>query len=294
MSMIWNAQAKLQYATLWNSLKINPERVAEAQKTAKKIFANKSHYMAVEAVTGVPWWLIGVLHMRESNCDLRTYLGNGQSLDEVTTQVPEGRGPWSSFEDGAIDAMRYEGFDKVKDWSMEHALFLAETFNGPGYHNKGLPSPYIVGGSNKQKPGKYTEDHGFDATIMDSQLGVACMLQALIQLGLVALGTANPAQQNTGAGITVAPTTTTTNFMSAIVGAIMAAVGGQSFGADAFHTIGAIGGAIVTISALLNQLHVVNASNSNTLNTIGSLLSQVGTLSQQPQTGAKPDQIQNP
>jgi lysozyme family protein len=292
--MIWNAQTKLQYAALWSDLKVNPGRVAESQKIAKKIFANKSHYMAVEAATGVPWWLIGALHIRESNGDLGTYLGNGQSLDEVTTEVPEGRGPWPSFEAGAIDAMRYEGFDKAKDWSIEHALFLAETFNGPGYHNKGLPSPYIVGGSNKQRKGKFTEDHGFDATVMDTQLGVACMLQALIQLGLVALGTANPTQQNTGAGITVAPTTTTTNFISAIVGAVMTAVGGQSFGVDAFHTIGAIGGAIVALSALLNQLHVVNASNSNTLNTIGSLLSQVGTLSQQPQNIAKPDQTATP
>lgn len=109
---------------------------------------------------------------------------------------------------------------------------------------------------------------------VDAPKQEVCMPQAIINLMLGLVGSAIGSR--TGAGLTVAPTTTATNFVSAIVGAIMAAIGGQAFGGDAIHTVGAIGGVVVAVSALLNQLHITNASNANTLEAIGHMLEQAG------------------
>ena len=170
------------YAEQWDEMVINSSRSAEFTKYAQFAIANKARYVEIERATGVTWPHIAVLHRRESDADFNTYLGNGQSLNQVTTIVPKGRGPFSSFTEGAIDALRYDGLDKVIDWRLEKILYYCETFNGLGYENKDLPSPYIWGGTNQQRSGKYVSDGVFDPNVMDTQPGCAPILQMIAQL----------------------------------------------------------------------------------------------------------------
>ena len=170
------------YAEQWDEMVINSSRSAEFTKYAQFAIANKARYLEIEKATGVTWPHIAVLHRRESDADFDTYLGNGQPLNRVTTIVPKGRGPFSSFTEGAIDALRHDGLDKVIDWRLEKILYYCETFNGLGYENKGLPSPYIWGGTNQQRSGKYVSDGVFDANVMDTQPGCAPILQMIAQL----------------------------------------------------------------------------------------------------------------
>lgn len=99
-------------------------------------------------------------------------------------------------------------------------------------------------------------------------------------LGQVATADAQQPEQKPSAGVTVPQTVTNTNFIQGILGAVLAAIGVQSFGADALHTIGAIGGVVIALSAFLNQTHIINVSNANTLAVIGQLLAQVGAQAQ--------------
>lgn len=161
---------------------INSGRAAEFTRYAERLIANKSRYVAIEKRTGVPWWLIAVLHMRESDANFKTYLGNGEPLSRKTRLVPRGRGPFTSFEDGAVDALRIDGLSSVKDWRLEKALYYCEIFNGAGYHNKGLPSPYVWGGSNQQRAGKYVADNRFSRSAWDSQPGCAPILATMAKL----------------------------------------------------------------------------------------------------------------
>jgi lysozyme family protein len=170
------------YAAEWNSMTIKPEREAEFKDLAKFAVDHKSRYQAIETKTGVPWWLIAVLHRRESDANFNTYLGNGDRLDRPTHDVPRGRGPFASFEDGAVDALHLDGLDQVKDWRLEKALYYCEIFNGTGYNNRGLPSPYVWGGTNIQKPGKYVSDGVWNSRTWDSQPGCAPMIKAMMQL----------------------------------------------------------------------------------------------------------------
>jgi lysozyme family protein len=267
--------------TRWANCKVTPSRLVEVTKVAKWIVANRSRYEIVQKNTGVPWWFIGCLHVREAGSTAKAfqcYLGNGEPLNRVTRLVPAGRGPFATWEDGACDALRIQKFDKIADWSVEHSLYLAEEYNGFGYAAKGLPSPYVWGATNYQKPGKYIKDGVFDASVTDTQIGVAAMLQiisALVGGILPGIITNLTSPQNPGAGVTVPAAATNTNFLGAIVGALMAGFAGAGFGTDAIHTVATLAGALGAVLSTLNHLHLTNASNANTMALIEQLLAQI-------------------
>jgi peptidoglycan hydrolase-like protein with peptidoglycan-binding domain len=86
-----------------------------------------------------------------------------------------------------VDALRIEGYVGSNDWGIARTLFRLEGFNGFGYHNFGVNSPYLYGGSTVYGPpeasgGKYVRDGVFDASVVDSQLGTAVILKALMAL----------------------------------------------------------------------------------------------------------------
>jgi lysozyme family protein/peptidoglycan hydrolase-like protein with peptidoglycan-binding domain len=188
---------KAGYESNWQKMQIRPERAAQANKEASELLRNKSLYQEIEALTRVPWPFIGLCHDRESGFKPHTYLGNGQSLGRVTTIVPKGRGPFlgpNAFVDGAVDALRIQGFVGATDWSLARTLFRLEAFNGFGYHSRGVHSPYVWSGSTiygppEERAGKFVADGVFDANVVDPQLGVAVVLKELMALdGSISFG----------------------------------------------------------------------------------------------------------
>ncbi|WP_407186841.1 peptidoglycan-binding protein [Bradyrhizobium centrosematis] len=185
--MISFESLKAEYERNWAGLEIRPGRLAEANAVARKALNGKATYQQIERLTGVPWHFAALCHYRESNFDFDTYLGNGESLHRVTTIVPKGRGPFATFVDGAVDAFRIENFVGAQDWGIARMLFRLEAFNGFGYHAKGVNSPYLYGGSTLYGPpearaGKFVRDHVFDPNHVDSQLGTAVILHAMMAL----------------------------------------------------------------------------------------------------------------
>lgn len=159
-------------------------RSTEINAQAAKIAANRARYQAVEKATGVPWDVIGVIHYREASGSFAGVLHNGERIigtGKVTKLVPKGRGPFSTWEDAAVDALvnapPYAA--KNKDWSIGGTLDLLERYNGLGYRNKGLPSPYLWAGTDQYVKGKYVADGKYDPNHVDKQLGVAPILMKL-------------------------------------------------------------------------------------------------------------------
>jgi lysozyme family protein len=175
------------YDANWAGLTIRPSCMADIDKQARTLISSKERYRQVERLTGVPWWFTGLCHYREASFRFDRYLGNGQPLNRVTTIVPEGRGPFGTFEDGAVDAFKIKGWVGAKDWSLARVTFRLEGFNGYGYHGKGVNSPYLYGGSNRYGPpdaraGKYVRDHVFDPNHVDTQLGTLVILKRLAEI----------------------------------------------------------------------------------------------------------------
>jgi lysozyme family protein len=159
-------------------------RSTQINAQAAKIAANRSRYEFVSKTTGVPWDVIGVIHFRESSNDFRGVLHNGQKIigtGKKTTLVPKGRGPFSTWEEAAIDALVncHPHLARNKDWSISTTLDKLEAYNGLGYRNKGLPSPYLWAGTDQYVKGKYVADGKFDPNHVDKQLGVAPILMKL-------------------------------------------------------------------------------------------------------------------
>lgn len=169
-------------AKRWANAK--PTRSVEASTIAMHLFQAKKRYQTVEARTGVPWPIIAVIHEREASQNFNTQLGQGDPLNRVSVHVPAGRGPFSTWEEGAYDALVLCApfLARHHDWSIGAALTALETYNGIGYAAKGVPSPYIWAGTDQYRSGKYVRDGVYDPDKVDSQMGCAALLKALMVL----------------------------------------------------------------------------------------------------------------
>lgn len=168
------------YAAMWKSMTVT--RKAECDQAARRILAAKARYQAVERTTGVPWFWIGVVHMRESSNNFAGVLHNGEHIigsDRKTRLVPEGRGPFATWEAAALDALAMHGLNRIKDWPIARLGYEAERFNGWGYIPRGVNSPYVWSGSQHYRGGKYVADGVFSYSAMDQQLGCLPVLKSL-------------------------------------------------------------------------------------------------------------------
>lgn len=165
----------------WTAMKIPAQYGPMFETVANRLSAPaaKARYQAVEKKTGVPWQFIAVTHEREASQNWNTQLGQGDPLDKKSTHVPKGRGPFKTWEDGAIDALvncaPYAA--KNTDWSVGGTLAMLEKYNGLGYAGMGRPSPYIWSHTNQYTSGKYVRDHEYNPSVVDSQLGCAGILK---------------------------------------------------------------------------------------------------------------------
>lgn len=179
------ASRRADYDRMWDAMIVTPSRTRAVDSVARKILAGMPRYREVEVETGVPAAVIGLLHNREAGCNFDGILHNGEKIigkGVKTRLVPKGRGPFTSWKQAAIDAMAIKGYDRIKDWSVARVLFISENFNGWGYFNKGVPSPYLWAGSNQYIKGKYVRDHVYDPDVVDKQMGVAPVMLRLMAL----------------------------------------------------------------------------------------------------------------
>lgn len=170
-----------EYARRWSAMEIGPGTKALAAQVAKRLHSHMERYRAVSNATGVPPAVIACIHERESGGDFKTYLGNGEPLTRTTRLVPKGRGPFASWEDGAIDALTMRHMERIKGWTIERAAYELEGYNGWGYRGRGLPSAYLWAGSNQYQGGKYVADGVFDRSAQDKQLGALVVLECLME-----------------------------------------------------------------------------------------------------------------
>lgn len=186
MASLFDTMVIRQNITNGNGLVLVANVPAVLERKTSTMIANKERYAAIArrfVNPGLKWWLIAVIHEMECSQNFNKYLGNGQDLNIRTTMVPIGRGPFGSFEEGAVDALKLQGADKITDWSIDNVLHFLEGYNGYGYSKyKGINSPYLWSGSNYYTSGKYVSDGNYDPNAVSQQIGVALMLKKIILL----------------------------------------------------------------------------------------------------------------
>jgi lysozyme family protein len=172
---------------LFSQAIIDPSRMSELERTVDLIKANKARYQTVEAATGVPWFIVALVHFAETAGSFATHLHNGDPLSSRTVHVPIGRpaegNPPFSWEDSAIDAVRLQGWQNEPGGfsTVGVLLFRLEGFDGYGYHSRNVRSPFIWACTNLYISGKYVADHVFDPNVKQKNCGLAALLKLLMQ-----------------------------------------------------------------------------------------------------------------
>lgn len=186
-------QLRAEYRRLFTRLAVRPERSEAAEFHVAMIRKSRGRYESAGARTGVPWFFIAVTHALEASFNFRAHLHNGDfPLSARTRQVPAGRPlkwlPPSDWESSATDAMKLLGFTGQSDWSLERTLYRLEAYNGFGYRQLGVPTPYLWSFSQHYDRGKFVADGKFSRTARSQQCGAAVMLKLLDASGEIDWG----------------------------------------------------------------------------------------------------------
>jgi lysozyme family protein len=163
------------YRNLWNDMRIRPEWQARIDAAATLIRSYRCYLY-----DGLPadWELVGVIHYMECNCRPDRQIINGERWDKVTTLHPAGKGPFKTWKDAAIEALKNHSLQTLED---------VERWNGGGYAKRNLASPYLCSGTEWYNSGKFKEIRGadgkfksvYDHTLVSKQVGAAPILKAL-------------------------------------------------------------------------------------------------------------------
>jgi lysozyme family protein len=180
----------------WNVAKVWPELMPTIKGVATRLIVPiaKSRYQTVSAVTDVPWFIIAVIHERESSQSWAASLAQGDPWNAASIHVPKGRGPFDSWEAAAIDALSEcpPHAANWPDWTAGGSLTLLEMYNGLGYAMHGAPSPYIWASTDQYKSGKYIADGHYDPNAIDHQLGCASLIAMMMTLDATIQFTVTP------------------------------------------------------------------------------------------------------
>jgi lysozyme family protein len=175
------------YARLWSTMTLRADWAQKAADAALRIFSNKDNYRTVESLTGVPWFVVGLIHRMESDLDFNLHLHNGDPLTARTCNEPVGR-PLSGrppflWLDSAADAIRYDKLDQVPQWTCERLAFQLEKYNGFRSRTEhSINTPYLWSGTNHYDRGKFIRDNVWDGTAVSKQVGAMPILRRLMQL----------------------------------------------------------------------------------------------------------------
>lgn len=178
-----------EYVRFFNGMVIADQHEAEVSAFAAQAVANRARYESVGLPLGIPWWFIAGTHLLESSFNFDRHLHNGDSLSARTVRVPAGRPtgkPPFTWEKSAVDALTLRGLKNKGDWSLPRALYRWEAFNGFGYRQFRIPTPYLWSFSNIYAAGKYERDGVFNSALISKQCGAAVLLAYLQRRGSVA------------------------------------------------------------------------------------------------------------
>ena len=173
-----------KYRQLYNSMNIRPDYDDDLTLVRRKILNQKHLYTGVAAKFNIPWIFFAVAHWKEASLRPEKQILNGQNWNQTTTIVPKGRGPYSNWEEAAIDGVLRKGLHKIKDWSLENTLNTLESWNGRGYERRGINTPYLWCGCQHYTSGGYPRDGVFSSTHVIKNVGCAVIIRHFHLLGI--------------------------------------------------------------------------------------------------------------
>lgn len=133
----------------------------------------------------LPPALVAGIWYREASLKDGVYMHNGEKLGQPTQHVPKGVFfREDQFVEAAVDALkRQRGLaDQLNlhygSKDLGAMATYAEAYNGYGYRNRGLTTPYSFAGTDQYTGGRYVADGKFDPNSFDRRPGIVAIAQA--------------------------------------------------------------------------------------------------------------------
>ncbi len=188
--MDFTPQLRNEYRQRFRTAEVNANRKALVSGIVDSLVAKKTRYEHVGDPLDIPWWFVAVIHDLEASRNFNAHLHNGDPLTHKTVHVPANRPPGNppfTFEESARDALTLDGLAHKDDWSISHALFRFERFNGFGYRKASIdiPSPYLWSFSQHYRKGKFASDGVYDPNLVSQQCGAGVLLRVMVDEGIV-------------------------------------------------------------------------------------------------------------
>jgi len=158
-------------------------------KIMAMINTNWAQYGLVSDQTGVPRHVIACIDYRETGFNHSAWLANGDPLynsDGIpipSSHEPKGLGPATNWVSGAVLSLKSQSLYKAKSWDLLSALHELEAWNGFGYSNRGMNSPYLWSKTQFYNKGLFIQDGDFDPEAEDYSFGCVPILKELKMQG---------------------------------------------------------------------------------------------------------------
>jgi lysozyme family protein len=182
-----------EYRAMFEAAQIRADRALDVERVCQILQHFRGHYESAGEPLGAPWWFIGIIHGLECSFKFSLHLHNGDPLTARTVHVPKGRptaevgNPPFVWKQSAQDALQYQRFVHLADWSLPGVLYRWECYNGMAYRLRGIASPYLWCCSDRYVRGKFVADHQLDPTAESKQVGAAVILKRLQEMGIVGI-----------------------------------------------------------------------------------------------------------
>lgn len=189
---------KIDYDALFAAAKINQERLPEIETIVYAIQNNRASYWKVEAAAKIPWFVVAAIHNLESSLNFKCHLHNGDPLTHRTVHVPKGR-PFAppasghlpyTWEESAIDALAKSELWRptmASNWTLAQCLEFMERYNGLGYYERDINTPYLWSGTNLYTKGLFVRDDKFDPNAVSQQIGAVAIFKTMLRMGMIQL-----------------------------------------------------------------------------------------------------------
>ena len=178
-----------EYRQRFDAARVSPARQEIVAQSVRKILGNRARYERITKSMTMPWYFLAIIHGLEADFRFDAHLHNGDPLTGRTVRVPAGRPargtPPFTWEESAMDAIAANRYDKWNDWSVAGMLVAWERYNGLGYRQHGIHSPYVWSCTDLYAKGRYVADGKFEANAESRQCGAVAMLKGLIATGAV-------------------------------------------------------------------------------------------------------------
>ena len=184
------------YTSLLATMQVTNPGLVNATAIKLLNYVDQGYYQSVSEEDGIPQVWMATSFERESSSNFHTSPAQGDPLWEKSIHVPRGLGPYIDHTDinplhwvqawarAAKDAYHIDRLDTVgaANWSWERACFEGELFNGFGYRQFGVNTPYLWACTSHYTVGKYGSDGHFNRSMHDTQIGIVPVMFRMVSL----------------------------------------------------------------------------------------------------------------